>query len=207
MDLFGPTRTISLGGKHYALVIVDDYSRYSWVMFLAHKNDAFPAFTKLCRKVQNEKGFLISSIRSDHGREIDNSEFELFCDEHGIDHNFSAPRTPQQNGVVERKNRTLEDMARTMLCDKNLPRYFWAEAVNTACYVMNRVMIRPILKITPYELWKGRKPNISHFRTFGCKCFVHNNDKDDLGKFDAKSDEGIFHGYSTSSKAYKIFHK
>ena len=101
----------------------------------------------------------------------------MFYDDLGIDHNFSAPRTPQQNGVVERKNRSLEEMVRTMLCENNLPRYFWAKAIFTACYVVNRAMIKPILKKTPYELWNGRKPNISHLCALGCKCFVLNNNK------------------------------
>src|SRR3954468_5133787 len=108
---------------------------------------------------------------------------------------------------VKRKNRFLVELARTMLSDANLPKYFWADAVSTACYVGNRVIIRPILKKTPYELFKGRKPNISHFHIFGCKCFILNNDKDNLGKFDEKSDEGIFLGYSLSSKAYRIYNK
>ena len=133
MDLFGPLRTTSVGGKSYAFVIVDDFSRYTWVLFLAHKNDVFHEFSKLCRKIQNEKGFTISCIRSDHGREFENVEFESFCDEQGIEHTFSAPRTPQQNGVVERKNRTLQEIARTILHENNLPNYFWAEAVNTSC--------------------------------------------------------------------------
>ena len=107
-----------------------------------------------------------------------------------------SPRTPQQNGVVERKNRSIVELARTMLNDMDLPKYFWADVVSTACYVMNRVLIRPILKKTPYELFKGRKPNISYFHIFGCKCFVLNNEKENLGKFDAKADEGIFLGYS-----------
>ena len=131
-------------------------------MFLAHKDETFSSFPKLCRRIQNEKGFLITDIRTDHGRELENEKFELFCDEHGIGHNFSAPRTPQQNGVVERNNRTLEEMSRTILCENNLPKYFWAEAVHTACYILNRALIRHILKKTPYELWLYRKPNISH---------------------------------------------
>ncbi|GAV90482.1 hypothetical protein CFOL_v3_33891, partial [Cephalotus follicularis] len=104
-------------------------------------------------------------------------------------------------------NRTLQEMARTILCENSLPKYFWVESVNTACYVLNRITIRHILKKTPYELWRQRKPNISYFRAFGCKCFVHNNGKDNLGKFDAKTDECIFLGYSNSSKAYRIFNK
>ena len=107
-DLFGPSRTTNLGGKSYAFLIVDDFSRYTWVLFLAHKNDVFHEFSKLCRKIQNEKGLTISCIRSDHGRKFENVDFEGFYDEHVIEHNFSAPRTPQKNGVVERKNRTLQ---------------------------------------------------------------------------------------------------
>ncbi|XP_057496707.1 uncharacterized protein LOC130781518, partial [Actinidia eriantha] len=207
MDLIGPSRTMSLGGKLYILVIVDDFSRFTWVTFLAHKNEAFSSFSKLCRRLQNDKELKISNIRTDHGRELENESFAKFCDDLGIGHNFSAPRTPQQNGVVERKNRTLEEMARTMLCENSLPKYFWAEAVNTACFIVNRAMIRPILKKTPYELWKGRKPNIGFFHAFGCKCYVLNNGKDNLGKFDSKSDEAIFLGYSITSKAFRVFNK
>ena len=151
MDLFGPSRTTRLGGKSYAFVIVDDFSRYTWVLFLAHKNDVFHEFSKLCRKIQNEKGFFI-------------------------------------------------------LNENNLPNYFWAEAVNTSCYILNRVLIRSSLDKTPYELWKNKKPNISYFKVFGSKCFILNT-KDNLGKFDAKSNVGIFLGYSSSSKAYRVFNK
>ena len=98
-------------------------------------------------------------------------------------------------------------MTRTMFIASGLARNFWAEALNTSCYIINRCMIRPILNKTPYELFKGRKPNIMHLRIFGCKCFVHNNGKDALGKFDPRSDEAIFLGYSSHSKAYKVFNK
>jgi len=101
----------------------------------------------------------------------------------------------------------LEEIAITLLNETNLPKYFWADAVNTACYVLNRVLIRPILKKTPYELFKGRKPNIYHFRIFGCKYFILNNGKDNLGKFDSKADEGIFLGYSSQSHAYRAYNK
>ena len=95
------------------------------------------------------------SIRSDHGGEFQNEKFSKFCEKMGILHNFSAPRTSQQNGVVERKNRSLEELVRTMLSESSLPKYFWADAVSTSCYVMNRVLIRPIFKKTPYELFVG----------------------------------------------------
>jgi len=98
-------------------------------------------------------------------------------------------------------------MARTILCEGNLPKYFWIEVVNTACYILNRILIHPILKKTPYELWNDKKPNISYFHVLGCKCFVHNNGKDNLGKFDSKADDAIFLGYSLYSKAYRVFNK
>jgi len=94
-----------------------------------------------------------------------------------------------------------------MLSESSLPKYFWADAVSTVCYVMNKVLIRPILKKTPYELFNGRKPNISHLKVFKCKCYVLNNGKESLGKFDEKADVGIFLGYSLSSHAYRIYNK
>ena len=130
---------------------MDDFSRYTWVLFLSQKNETFYEFSKFCNKVQNEKGFTITCIRSDHGKEFENIDFEDYFHEHGINHNFSTPRTPQQNGVVKRKNRTLQEMARTMLNENNLPKYFWAEVVNTSCYVLNKILLRSILKKTPYE--------------------------------------------------------
>ncbi|KAK0584445.1 hypothetical protein LWI29_013360 [Acer saccharum] len=153
----------------YALMI----SRFTWVYFLRNKTEAFDYFKKFCNQVQNEKGLDIKKIcriRSDHGTEFENAKFSEFCDGLGISHEFSAPRTPQQNGVVERKNRVLQEMARVMLNSKKVPRNLWAEAVNTACYVSNRVFKRPGTKQTSYELWKGKKPNVSYFHTFGSKC-------------------------------------
>ena len=97
---------------------------------------------------------------------------------------------------MERKNRSLEEGARTLLNETNLPKYFWADAISIVCYTLNKLLVRPILKKTPYEPYKGRKPNISHLRVFGCKCFVLNNGNESLGKFDAKADEEIFLGYS-----------
>jgi len=94
-----------------------------------------------------------------------------------------------------------------MLNENSLPKYFWADAVNTACYVLNRVLIKPILKKTPYEIFKGGMPILSHLKVFGCKCFILNNGKESLGKFDAKADEGVFLGYAIQSHAYKVYNK
>ncbi|KAL3510114.1 hypothetical protein ACH5RR_029515 [Cinchona calisaya] len=206
LDLFGPTQYASLGGCKYAFVIVDDYSRFTWVLFLAHKNEAFEKFVKLFSKIQNLLDTKIVRLRSDNGAEFKFGGFPDFCDHNGIFHEFSVVRVPQQNGVVERKNRTLQETARTMISECDLPQYFWAEAVNTACYVMNRVLLRSSLNKTPYELIFCKKPVVSYFKVFGCKCFILKI-KENLGKFDKKSDEGIFLGYSSDKKAYRVYNR
>ena len=124
MDLFGSSRTASLGGKIYGLVIVDDYSRFTWILFLSHKNDTLSTFSKLYRQIINEKNLKTIKIRSDHGTEFENPNFDKFCTENRINHNFFAPRASRQNRVVERKNRILVDIARIMLCEIGMPKYF-----------------------------------------------------------------------------------
>ncbi|GJX54614.1 retrovirus-related pol polyprotein from transposon TNT 1-94 [Tanacetum coccineum] len=187
MDLFGPSAVRSYGGNRYTLVIVDDYSRYTWTRFLKNKTEAFDQFEIFSKKIQNQLGCTIVSIRTDHGREFDNEvQFGEFCNANGITHNFSAPRTPQSNGVVERKNRTLQEMSRTMLNEQSLPQKFWCNAVDTSTYILNRILIRTILGKTPYEILRGRKPTLDYFRVFGSKCFILNT-KDYLTKFDPKS--------------------
>ena len=177
-------------------------------MFIATKDEAYHAFKiKIAKVIQNEKNCVIFAIKSDHGGEFQNEKFEKFCGKFRIKNNFSAPRTLQQNEVVERKNRSLEELARTLLNETYLPKYFWADAVSTTCYVLNKVLIRPILKKTPYELFKGRKLNISHLKVFCCKCFILNNGKDSLGKSDSKADEGIFLGYSLHGHAYRAYNR
>jgi len=125
------------------------------------KSDAFSAFKKLAKRLQNTCCNNICVIRSDHEGEFQNEKFSSFCEKLDVFHNFFVPRTPQHNGVVEKNNKSLEELARTILSKSSLPKYFWAYVVNTACYVMNRVLIKPILKKTPYELLNGRKPNIN----------------------------------------------
>ncbi|GJU01739.1 retrovirus-related pol polyprotein from transposon TNT 1-94 [Tanacetum coccineum] len=207
MDLFGPSSVRSYGGNCYTLIIVDDYSRYTWTRFLKDKTETFNQFEILSRKIQNQLGYSIVSIRTDHGREFDNEvQFGEFCNANGITHNLSATRNPQSNGVVERKNRTLQEMSRTMLNEQSLPQKFWCNAVDTSTYILNRILIRVILGKTPYGLLRGRKPTLDYFRGFGSKCFILNT-KDYLTKFDPKSYEGVFLGYSQNSKAYIILNK
>ncbi|KAJ9565966.1 hypothetical protein OSB04_001932 [Centaurea solstitialis] len=197
MDLFGPK---------YTLVIVDEYSRYTWVFFLRSKSDAPEEIILFVRKMEKLNNLFVRSIRSDHGTEFKNSTLETFFDRKGISQNFSSVRTPQQNGVAERRNRTLIEAARSMLSEANLATQLWAEAVNTVCYTQNRSLIVKRFRRTPYELFRNRKPSIEHLHIFGCVCYILNN-KDNLGKFDSKSDDGIFLGYSAISKTYRVFNK
>ncbi|CAL8107783.1 unnamed protein product [Prunus armeniaca] len=209
MDLVGPIQTESIGGKKYMLVLVDDFTRFTWVDFLREKSDAFKSFRGLCNKIQIEKNgshVTVMRLRTDHGTEFENVSFAEYCEEKGIKHEFSAPITPQHNGVVERKNRTLLEMGRVILTSAKIAKKFWAEAISTACYTANRVFLRPGTTSTPYELWKGRKPNIKHMRVFGSVCYIY-RDRENLAKFDTRSDAGIFLGYSLTSRAYRVFNK
>jgi transposase InsO family protein len=141
MDLFGLIAYISIGGSRYCLVIVDDYSRFTWVFFLQEKSQTQDTLKGFLKRAQNEFGLRIKKIRSDNGTEFKNSQIEGFLEEEGIKHEFSSPYTPQQNGVVERKNRTLLDMAKTLLDEYKTLDRFWAEAINTAFYSINRLYL------------------------------------------------------------------
>ena len=203
MDTVGPARVRSEGGKWYVLVIVDDFSRYSWVFFMEGKDEAFSHARDLILRLQTElPKNAIRAIRSDNGTEFKNSQFDTFCASLGLEHQFSSPYVPQQNGVVERKNRTLVEMARTMLDEHRTPRRYWAEAINTACHVSNRIFLRAFLKKTSYELRFGRPPKVSHFRVFGCRCFILK--QGNLDKFESRSSDGIFLGYASHSHAYRV---
>jgi transposase InsO family protein len=204
MDLFGPTTYSSIGGNKYGFVIVDDFTRFTWVFFLSDKSEVFDTFKTFVKRVHNEFEIKIKKIRSDNGSEFKNTRIGDLCDDFGIGHQFSAKYNPPSNGVVERKNRTLLDMARTMLNEYNVSHKFWDEAINMACYSINRLYCHPLLEKTPYELLHGRKPNISFFRVFGCKCYILKKGTR-LGKFDSRCDEGFLLGYSTTSKAYRVW--
>ncbi|KAJ9547086.1 LOW QUALITY PROTEIN: hypothetical protein OSB04_019629 [Centaurea solstitialis] len=206
MDLCGPTRTESLARKKYMLVLVDEFSRFTWLEFLRAKSDAADRIIAFIKRIQVLLGRRVKKLRSDNGTEFRNAKLQSFLEDVGISHNFSAVRTPQENGVVERKNRTLVEAARSMMAHSGVPQSFWAEAVSTACYTQNRTLIVKRTGKTAYEMVEQRKPNIDYFRVFGCKCYVL-NDRDDLGKFEPKSDESIFIGYSHHSKAYRVFNK
>ncbi|GJU28120.1 retrovirus-related pol polyprotein from transposon TNT 1-94 [Tanacetum coccineum] len=204
MDLFGPTSVKSINHASYCLVITDDCTRFSWVFFLASKDETSGILQNFIRQIENQLNHRVKIIRSDNGTEFKNRDMLEFCGNKGIKQEYSNARTPQQNGVAERKNRTLIEAARTMLADSLLPTTFWAEAVSTACYVLNRVRVTKPQNKTPYELLFGQKPIISYIRPFGCHVTILDT-LSVLGKFDGKSDEGFLVGYSLNSKAYRVY--
>ncbi|GJW14719.1 hypothetical protein Tco_0018852, partial [Tanacetum coccineum] len=206
MDLFGPTSVSSLNHKWYCLVVTDDFSRFTWTFFLKSKDETGSILRNLITEIENLKDLKVKIIRCDNGGEFKNREMDEFCTKKGIKREFINARTPQQNGVAERRNRTLIEAARTMLADVKLPVTFWAKVVSTACYVQNRVLVNKSQNKTPYELFNGRSPAIGFLRPFRCHVIILNT-LDHLGKFDAKGDEGYFVGYSLSSKAFRVFNK
>ncbi|GKD37304.1 putative ribonuclease H-like domain-containing protein [Tanacetum coccineum] len=204
MDLFGPTFVKSLMKKMYCLVVTNDFSRFSWVFFLATKDETFEILKIFITGIKNLIDLRVKVIRCENRIEFKNRVMNQFCEMKGIKREFSVARTPQQNGVAERKNRTLIEAAKTMLDNLKLATTFWAKAVNTACYVQNRVLVIKPHNKTPYELFLDRKPALSFMRLFWCPVTILNT-IGHLGKFDGKADEGFFVGYSTNSKAFRVF--
>ncbi|KAI3776002.1 hypothetical protein L1987_45762 [Smallanthus sonchifolius] len=206
MDLFGPISIRSIGGKSYCLVVTNDFSRFSWVKFLSSKAETTELVQYLILGLENLFNLMVRRIRSDNGSEFKNSKMGLFCLQKGIHHEFSAPYVPQQNGVAERKNRTFVETARTMLADSMLPVTFWAEAVNTACHVLNRVLTVKRHNKTCYELLNNRKSNLDYLLPFGNPCTLLKV-RDVPTKFSAKAIEGIFLGYVPNSTTKRVFNK
>jgi len=192
----------SNGGSRYFISFIDDFSRKAWVYFLQNKSDACTTFKKFKAYVEKRSGYQIQTLRTDRGTEY------LVCDDfleqHGIRHQLTARYTPQQNGVAERKNRTIMDMVRCMLKFKNLPKDFWAEAVACAIYVLNMCPTKSVFNKTPQEAWSGQKPAIKHLRVFGCIAYAHVPEHL-RKKLDDRGEKCIFVGYSQLSKAYKLY--
>lgn len=203
-DLCGPMETLSAGGGKYFITFIDDYSRKVYVYFLKNKLDIKSVFEKFKVEVENELGKKIKILRSDNGKEFCNKELSNFLAASGIKHQTSTPYTPEQNGLAERMNRTLVERAKCMLFEAKLQKSFWAEAVATAAYVINRSPSRVLAEVTPYEKWTGKKPNISHLKIFGSKAMVHVPKQNRL-KWDRKSKPLVFVGYCENTKGYRFF--
>ena len=200
-NVCGPIQTRSIGGAWYFLIFVDDRSRYSWVYFIRKKSDVFEYFKEFKSMVEKQTGNYIKILKSDQGGEFKSREFNQYCKSNGIQQQFTVPHTPQQNGVAERKNRTLVECAHSMLQSKNISNVFWAEAV---VYLKNRSPTKSLELKTHFEAFYGYKPKVSHLRVFGCKAFAH-IPKDERRKLDAKSIKCIFIGYCDNQKVYKLF--
>ncbi|GJX56160.1 putative ribonuclease H-like domain-containing protein [Tanacetum coccineum] len=204
MDLFGPTFVSSLMNKKYYLMVTAHYSIFTWVFFLASKDETSGILKNFIIEIENLVDKKVKIIRCDNRTEFKNRVMNEFCEQKGIKREYSVARTPQQNDVAERRNRTLIEAARTMLANSKLPTTFWAEVVNIVCYVHNRVIIVKPHNKTPYELFRGRTPALSFMRPFGCHVSILNT-LDHLGKFDGKSYDGFFVGYSLTSKAFRVY--
>nr|GEY91010.1 retrovirus-related Pol polyprotein from transposon TNT 1-94 [Tanacetum cinerariifolium] len=206
MDLCGPMRVASMNGKRYVLVIVDYYSRYTWTHFLRSKDETPEVLIDFLRLVQRGLQAQVKVVRTDKGTEFLNQTLYAYFAAEGIQHQTSVARTPEQKGVVERRNRTLVEAARIMLSAAKVSLFFWAEAIATACFTQNRSLVIPRQEKTPYHIINDRKPSVKFFHIFGSVCYIV-RDGENLDKLKKKGDECIFVGYSTQSRAYRVFNK
>lgn len=203
-DLCGPITPATPSGNRYFLLLVDDFSRFMWVALLGTKDAAPTAIKRIQAAAERKSGRKLLALRTDRGGEFTSAHFDEYCAELGVGRQLTAPYTPQQNGVVERRNQTVVGMARTMIKAKALPGMFWGEAVNTAVYILNRTTTKGTGGKTPYELWKGTTPAVHHLRTFGCVAHVKNIGPN-VKKLDDRSKPMIFVGYEPGSKAYRVY--
>ncbi|KAH9744862.1 hypothetical protein KPL70_003863 [Citrus sinensis] len=202
-DLWGPAQVPSLSGGRYFMSLIDDYSRKVWIYILKTKDQALEKFKVWKSLVENQSGFKLKCLRTDNGLEFCSKVFEEYCQKYGIKRHKTVRFTPQQNGLAERMNSTLVDKTRCMLINSKLPRSVWAEAVNTASYLVNRSPSSAIGYKTPEELWNGKPANYQNLRVFGCPAYLHINQ----GKLEARALKGVFVGYPDGVKGYKIWCK
>ncbi len=202
-DVCGPMRTTSVGGAKYFVTFIDDFSRKIWLYALKTKGECFEKFKEFKALVETQSELKIKAFRSDNGGEFISKAFKQFLKDHGIAKETSTPYRPQQNGVAERANRTIVEMARSMLHAQKLDKSFWAEAVANAVYTRNRCPTRALDSITPEEAWSGRMPCIAHMRVFGCVAYAMVPDEK-RGKLDSKGTKCLFLGYCEGTKAYRL---
>ncbi|MCP3666763.1 MAG: DDE-type integrase/transposase/recombinase [Gammaproteobacteria bacterium] len=203
-DVCGPMQVSSMGGAVYFLSFIDDKSRYVHVDFLKNKSEVFQKFCEFEARVTTLTGQKIKVLRTDNGGEYTSKQFADFCAIKGITHQCTVPYTPQQNGVAERFNRTVEECARSMLQHAGLSMQFWAEAASTAVYLRNRCPTVAVEGMTPYEAWVGQKPGIKHLRVFGCRAFAY-TPRVLRKKWDPVSKRSIFLGYGSRTKGFRLW--
>jgi transposase InsO family protein len=194
----------SLAGSRYVLVFTDDFSRKSWTYFLKSKDETFEKFRIFKEMIENETGNKIKTLRSDRGEVYLSNTFKFFCSDHGIRCKLTQVATPQQNGVLEKKNRTLIERARSLALECNLPPFLWIEAVATANLLVNHSPTRANHGTIPEEKYSGKKPDVSNFRIFGCMAYSH-VPKESRKKLESKTLKCLFVGYDTKNKAYRLY--
>ncbi|KAG8487132.1 hypothetical protein CXB51_020669 [Gossypium anomalum] len=182
---------------------LDDLTRFCWVYFLKQKSEVFEAFSKFKALAENQSGCKIKALRTDNGTEYLSERFQKLCEQAGIHNQLTTIYTPQQNRVCERKNRTVLDIARCLLFQSKLPSKFWAEAVNTSVYLLNKLPTHAVKDKTPFEAWHGLKPTVSHLKVFGCVCYAL-IPAEKRTKLERKAAPGIFVGYNSIKKGYKL---
>ena len=203
-DVCGKITPQSSGSNSYFLTFIDDCTHFTWVYAIKTKDQVFTCFTEWKALVENQFTTKIKSLRTDNGGEYISNKFQSFLKKEGIKHERTVPKSPEQNGVAERMNRTLLEAIRSMISSSHLSKSFWAEALRTAVYVRNRCPTSTLVNKTPYEALYNCKPNVKHFRVFGCICFSHIS-KDDRLKLDKKSKKCIFLGYDSNIKGYRLY--
>jgi hypothetical protein len=203
-DVCGPMSLASLTGSLYYVVFIDDFSQKSWIFFMKTKGQVFSRFQEFKALVENQTGKKIRVLRSDNGGEYTSKAFMDFCAGEGIRRELTVPYNPQQNGVAERKNRAIVGAARAMLHDQGLPLFLWAEACYTAVYLQNRSPHKAVGSMTPEEAFSGKKPEVGHFRIFGCTTYSY-VPSEKRTKLEPMAERGIFVGYSETSKAFRIY--
>jgi hypothetical protein len=192
-----------VGGRSYFLQVLDDFNRYMWIELLRSKDEALFFLKKIKQRAKVEHEGRLEALRTDRGGEFNSISFTVFCNEEGIKHYTTAPYSPQQNGVVERRNQSVVEMARCMLKTKRVPSKFWGEAVTTAVYVLNRCPTKSVQGKTPYEAWHGIKPKVDHLRTFGCVGHVKRVGPG-LNKLVDRSTKMVLLGYESGTKGYRL---
>ena len=203
-DVSGRMSSPSLSGYLYYVLFIDDYSRKTWIYFLKTKGEVFKRFQEFKALVENQTGKKIRCLRSDNGGEYTSNDFDDYCVREGIRREMTVAYNPQQNGVAERKNRSIVGAARAMIHDQGLPLFLWAEACNTAVYLQNMSPHRALGNLTPDEAFTGKKPQVGHLRIFGCVTYSY-IPKELRKKMEPTAEKGIFVGYSEISKAYRIY--
>ncbi|KAJ9538813.1 hypothetical protein OSB04_031546 [Centaurea solstitialis] len=212
-DICGPFPIETICGNRYFATFIDDFSRFCYIFLMSEKSQVLDCFIQFKTEVERQSEKVIKVVRSDRGGEYfgkysekgqHKGPFAIYLEQVGIKAEYTTPYTPTQNGVAERKNRTLMDMVRSMFARSSLPKFLWGEALKTANYICNRTPTKAI-KGTPFELWNWYKPSLNHFHAWGCKAETREYHVEKLSKLDSRSLSAFFIGYSEKSKGFKFY--